>query len=151
MAKKKQKNILKGNPLWSIGYAITSMKTYKVRNIGIALILAISVAIPTTIFAWTNTGSRLAVETYFDDNSYQFSIQNTEGFSDYSHLFDAQELVMTSPFAEYAHITPSTIGLFRMDGVTPEWDAYYPIGQNYAQGIKDCRVIIVDNEILDHC
>lgn len=148
MAKKKQKDILKGNPLWPIGYAITSMKTYKIRNIGIALILAISVAIPTTIFAWTNTGSRLAVENYFDDNSYQFSIQTT-GHSDYSRLFDAQDLIMGSPFAEYAHITPSTVGIFRMDGVTPEWEAYSTVNQNYAEGIKDCRVIIIDNEILD--
>ncbi len=148
MAKKKQKDILKGNPLWPIGYAIASMKTYKIRNIGIALILAISVAIPTTIFAWTNTGSRLAVENYFDDNSYQFSIQTT-GHSDYSRLFDAQDLIMGSPFAEYAHITPSTVGIFRMDGVTPEWEAYSTVNQNYAEGIKDCRVIIIDNEILD--
>lgn len=149
MAKKKQKKRLKGNPLWSISYALTSMKTYKVRNIGIALILAISVAVPLTIFAWTNTGSRLAVETYFDDNSYQFSIQNDPGVFDYSYLFDAQELVMSSPYAEYAHITPSTIGIFRMDGVTPEWESYYTSASNYALGIKDCRVIVVDNDILD--
>ncbi|MFW9834904.1 MAG: FtsX-like permease family protein [Candidatus Thorarchaeota archaeon] len=148
MAKKKQKNILKGNPLWAIGYAITSMRTNKVRNIGIALILAISIAIPMTIFAWTTTGTRLAVEDYFDQNSYQFSIQNEAGFYDYSHLFAAQELIMSSPYAEYAHITPSTVGIFRMDGTTPEWEAYYIGTQNYAQGIKDCRVLIVDNEIL---
>ncbi|MFW9805367.1 MAG: FtsX-like permease family protein [Candidatus Thorarchaeota archaeon] len=148
MAKKKNKNILKGNPLWAIGYAITSMKNNKVRNVGIALILAISVAVPTTIFAWTTTGSRLAVEDYFDTNSYQFSIQNAAGSYDYSHLFEAQDLIMGSPFAEYAHITPSTVGIFRMDGTTPEWDSYYTGIPNYAQGLKDCRVIIVSNEII---
>jgi hypothetical protein len=148
MAKKKQKNALKGNRLWAIGYAITSMRTNKVRNIGIALILAISISIPMTIFAWTTTGTRLAVEDYFDQNSYQFSIQNEAGSYDYSHLFAAQEFIMSSPYAEYAHITPSTVGIFRMDGTTPEWDAYHLVDQNYAQGIKDCRVLIVDNEIL---
>ena len=125
------------------------MRTYKVRNIGIALILAISVAIPTTIFAWTNTGSLIAVETYFADNSYQFSIQNSPDIYDYSHLFEAQDLVLSSPFADFAHITPSTIGIFRMDGVTPEWDTYYRTTTNYAYGQKDFRVIVVDNEILD--
>jgi ABC-type antimicrobial peptide transport system permease subunit len=149
LAKKKQKNILKGNPLWSLGYAITSIKTYKVRNMGIALVLAISVAIPMTIFAWTYTGSRLAVETYFEDNTYQIIIRNAPGIFDYSHLFDAQDLVMSSPYAENAHITPSTVGIFRVDGVTPEWDAYSIYAQNYGQGIKDCRVIVVDNEILE--
>ena len=149
MAKKKEMKVLKGNPLWSIGYALTSMRTNKARNIGIALILAISVAIPTTIFAWTNTGSRIAVETYFEENSYQFSIQNAPGVYDYSHLFNAQDLVMSSPYAEYAHITPSTVGIFRMDGITPEWDRYIIDNQNYAYGIKDCRVIIANNEIFN--
>ena len=149
MAKKKQKNLLKGNPLWSFGYAITSIKTYKVRNMGIALVLAISVALPTAVFAWTNTGSRLAVETYFDENSYQFSIQLAPGERNYSHLNDAQNLALSSPYAEYAHITPSTVGILRMDGITPEWDAYGMGWPNYANGIKDCRVIVVNNEILD--
>ena len=47
---KKNKKLLRGNRLWAGGYALTSLKTYKVRNVGIALILAISVAIPTTVF-----------------------------------------------------------------------------------------------------
>ena len=71
---KKGKKMLKGNRMWAVGYALTSLKTYKVRNIGIALILAISVAIPTTVFAWTETGTRMAVEDYFDNNAYQFSV-----------------------------------------------------------------------------
>ena len=80
---RKDKKMLKGNRLWAIGYALTSLKTFKVRNMGIALILAISVAIPTTVFAWTDTGTRLAVEDYFDNNAYQFSVQNAPGVLDY--------------------------------------------------------------------
>ena len=87
---KKQKKILKGNKVWALSYALTSLRTYKVRNVGIALILAISVAIPTTVFAWTDTGTRLAVEDYFDNTAYQFSIQNIADNRDYSHLYDAQ-------------------------------------------------------------
>ena len=141
--------VLKGNPFWSIGYALTSMRTNKARNIGIALILAISVAMPTTIFAWTTTGSRIAVETYFEENAYQFSIQTAPGTYDYSHLFNVQDLILSSPYADYAHITPSTVGIFRMDGITPEWDRYIIDDPNYSFGIKDCRVIIANNEILN--
>jgi ABC-type antimicrobial peptide transport system permease subunit len=149
MAKKKEMKILKGNPLWSIGYALSSMKINKTRNIGIALILAISIAIPTTIFAWTNTGSRIAVETYFDANSYQFSVQNAPGSYNYTHLLNAQNLILSSPYADYAHITPSTVGIFRMDGITPEWEEYYTNVPNYVLGVKDTRVIIANNEILN--
>ena len=149
MNRRKEKKILKGNPLWSISYALTSLKNYKARNFGIILVLAISVAIPVTVFAWTNTGSRLAVEAFFDDTSYQFRIQNVPGNFDYSHTIDAQDFVMSSPYAEFAHIVASTVGIFRMDGVTPEWDAYGTGWPNYENGIKDCRVVVVTNEVLD--
>ncbi len=149
MAKKKQKALLKGNRLWAMGHAVTSIRNNRVRNIGIALVLAICVAIPTTVFAWTNTGSRLAVEDYFNNNAYQFSIQTTQGSLDYSDLFEAQDLVLSSPYIEYAHITPSTVGLLRLDNITTEWDSYRPSDTNYALGKKDTRVIIVTQEILD--
>ena len=146
---KKNKKLLRGNRLWAGGYALTSLKTYKVRNVGIALILAISVAIPTTVFTWTETGTRMAVEDYFNNNAYQFSVQNVAGNLDYSHLFDAQERFQENPFVEYAHITPSTVGILRIDGVTSEWEAYRRFGLNYLLGIKDTRVIVVTPDIVD--
>ena len=36
-----------------------------------------------------------------------------------------------------------------MDGITPEWDRYIIDDPNYSFGIKDCRVIIANNEILN--
>ena len=49
-----------------MSHALSSLRIHKTRNIGIALILAITVAIPTTVFAWTNTGTRLAVEDFLE-------------------------------------------------------------------------------------
>ncbi len=141
--------LLRGNRLWSIGYALTSLKNNKMRNMGIALVLAISIALPTTVFTWTNTGTRLAIWDYFDNNAYQFSVQNAPGNPAYTRLFDAQELILSSPFAEYAHITPSTVGILRADGITPDWEAYYTTDTNYAQGIKDGRVILVTPDVLE--
>ncbi len=60
MAKKKAET-LKGNPWWSLSYALTSLKNYPVRNIGIALVLAIGITLPTTVFVWTTTGTELVV------------------------------------------------------------------------------------------
>ncbi|MDH4213607.1 MAG: hypothetical protein OEV85_06770 [Candidatus Thorarchaeota archaeon] len=150
MAKMKNgSKLLRGNRLWPINYALSSLKNNRTRNMGIALILAISIALPTTVFSWTNTGTRLAIRDYFDQNAYQFSIQNGAGSQVYSRLFDAQALALESLFTEYAHITPSTVGILRVDGITPEWEAYYTTGMNYAQGIKDGRVIVVTPEILE--
>ncbi|MGD9396286.1 MAG: FtsX-like permease family protein, partial [Candidatus Thorarchaeota archaeon] len=145
----KKKKLLKGNMLWSLGYAITSIKNHKTRNMGIVLVLAICVTVPTTVFAWTNTGSRIAVETYFNENAYQFSVQTVPGEINFSRLIDAQDLILSSPYAEYAHIAPSTVGILRLDGITPEWDEYRIDSSNYEFGMKDCRVIVVNNDILD--
>ena len=149
MGKKPTKRILKGNRLWAMNYALSSLRTHKVRNIGIALILAISIAIPTTVFAWTSTGTQLAIHDYFDANAYQFSIQTDPGVQDFSHLFTAQAAALASPFTETADITPTTVGLLRVNGSTPEWEDYYMGAMNYAQGKKDTRVIFVDNKILN--
>ncbi len=148
MAKKNKKGVLKGSRLWSLTYALSSLRTHKVRNTGIALILAISIAVPTTVFAWTETGMQLAVREYFDDNAYQFSLSNDPGNHDYAALFAAQDQALASPFTEYAQVTPSTVGLLRLDGITPEWEDYYMSGLNYLLGKKDARIIVVDQEIL---
>jgi ABC-type antimicrobial peptide transport system permease subunit len=140
---------MRGNRLWPLYYALSSLKNNRTRNIGIALVLAISIALPTTVFSWTNTGTKLAIEDYFAHNAYQFSIQNAPGDHEYYKLFDAQKLVLQSKFTEYAHITPTTVGILRIDGLTPEWESYYTTGLNYAAGIKDGRVIVVTPDILN--
>ncbi len=149
MAKKTSKKLLKGNRLWPINYALTSIKNYKARNIGIALILAISVAVPTTVFAWTETGTQFAIEDYFADNAYQFSVQNIATNLNYSHLFEAQAMLADNPYVEYMHITPSTVGILRIVNLTPDWEAYRMTDPNYGFGIKDGRVIAVTQEILN--
>ncbi len=132
-----------------MSHALTSLKTHRVRNIGIALMLAICVAIPTTVFAWTNTGTRLAVEDFIDNNPYQLSVIDLAEDRDFTDLFAVQELLTSSPYIEYARLIPSTVGILRIAGVTAEWDEYRPFDRVYASAIKDTRVIAVTPEILN--
>ncbi len=148
MARKKSKGILKGNRLWAMSHAISSLKTYKIRNIGIAIILAICVAIPTTVFAWTNTGTRIAVEDFINNNPYQLSVIDPGADRHFEDLLEIEDWIVSSPYIEYARMTPSTVGILRIDGVTTEWDEYRPTDVVYNDGIKDTRVIVVTPEIL---
>ncbi|MFW9793638.1 MAG: FtsX-like permease family protein [Candidatus Thorarchaeota archaeon] len=149
MAKKKKNGILKGNRFWAMSHALSSLRTHKTRNLGIALILAITIAIPTTVFAWTNTGTRLAVEDFLRTNPYQLSVVDYGDDRNYDDLFEIEDWMVASPFIEYVHTTPSTVGILRIAGVTVEWDEYRPTDIVYARGIKDGRVIVVTPEILD--
>ena len=132
-----------------MSHALSSLRIHRTRNIGIALILAITVAIPTTVFAWTNTGTRLAVEDYLNNNPYQLSVIDPGEDRNYDDLLEIEEWMVSSPFIEYAHVTPSTVGILRIAGVTMEWDEYRPTDPVYGSGIKDTRVIVVTPEILD--
>ena len=147
MAKKKAET-LKGNPWWSLSYALTSLKNYPVRNMGIALVLAIGIALPTTVFVWTTTGTELVVNEYFREESYQMALNPrvTESVES-SNLLDAQATALGSDFVEYAHLVPSTIGILTGD-FFHGWSEYSMFGMNYVDGIKDMRVIITTNEVL---
>ena len=148
MVAKKKPETLKGNPWWSLSYALTSLKNYPVRNMGIALVLAIGIALPTTVFVWTNTGTELVVNEYFQEESYQMALNPRAGESfESSNLLEAQSTALGSAFIEYAHLVPSTIGILTGDFFNG-WSQYSMLGMNYVQGIKDMRVIITTNAVL---
>ncbi|MFX1367359.1 MAG: FtsX-like permease family protein [Promethearchaeota archaeon] len=138
---------LKGSPWWAASYAVTSIRNHKVRNIGIALILAISISIPTTVFVWTGTGTSLAVDDYFENNAYQINMRVRESLTDYGQLEEARDYALASPFIEYAHVVPSSIGI--LQGGWDDWDLYNMYFLNYREGIKDGRIILGNNEMLD--
>ncbi|NHJ14343.1 MAG: FtsX-like permease family protein [Candidatus Thorarchaeota archaeon] len=147
MAEMAQREMLKGSIWWPPSYAVTSLWNHKARNIGIALILAISVSIPTTVFIWTGTGTSLAVDEYFEENAYQINLRVQSSLTDYSALIEARDYALASPFIEYAHVVPSSVCILQGD-----WDDWtlYNIGYlNYREGIKDGRIILGNNEMLD--
>jgi len=141
------REILKGNIWWAPSYALSSLGNHKIRNIGIALILAVSISIPTTIFIWTGTGTSLAVDEYFENNAYQINMRVRSALTDYDALMEARDYALASPYIEYAHVVPSSVCILQGD-----WDDWslYNIGYfNYGEGIKDGRIILGSNEMLD--
>lgn len=141
-------NQLKGSSLWALTYAFTSLRNYPVRNMGIALVLAVGIALPTTIFVWADTGTQMVVHDYFDESTYQLSLSLKP-----SALYDwtkTQELIQTAeahPYVEYLHRIVSTVGILQNETL-PEWNSYDIYGFNYPLGIKDMRTIFVDNNYL---
>ena len=148
MVSKKKAEILKGNPWWSLSYALTSLKNYPVRNMGIALVLAIGIALPTTVFVWTSTGTELVVNEYFQEESYQMAlIPRVSESIESSNLLDAQSTALGSDYIDYAHLVLSAIGILTGD-FFHGWSQYAMRDMNYVKGIKDMRVIITSNEVL---
>ncbi len=141
-------NQLKGSSLWALTYALTSLKNYPIRNMGIALVLAIGIALPTTIFVWTDTGTKMVVHDYYDEGTYQLSISLKPTASyDWTITQELIETVEAHPYVEFLHRVVSTVGILQNETL-PEWHSYDIYGFNYPLGIKDMRTIFVDNDLL---
>ncbi len=148
MMTKKDAKILKGNPWWALAYALTSIKNYPTRNLGIMLVLAISVALPTTVFVWSNTGSELVIDQYFTDSLYQMSlIPKPDALYTQAEYDNLLTTINEHPFVEYLDEVTSTVGIL-MGNEIDNWTQYDINDLNYAKGIKDGRVIFVTPTIL---
>ncbi len=148
MADKHPPSTLKGNPFWAISYALSSLRNYPVRNAGIALVLAIGIALPTTVFVWTNTGTTIVVSDYFANSPYQLSMTPSTG-QNYasSRMASAVTYLESNDFVENVHVVPSTIGILVGSSI-PDWSTYSRLGYNYRDHIKDMRVLFVTNEMI---
>jgi ABC-type antimicrobial peptide transport system permease subunit len=140
---------LSGNSLWAPSYAFRSLRSSPIRNMGIALILAIGIALPSTVFIWTRTGTTIAVDEYFSEELYHLTVKPGNGESYLSsNLQGAKDALDENKYTEYTHQVSSSIGILR-GWFSLGWTSYMAYGLNYAQGIKDMRVLFVTNEILD--
>jgi ABC-type antimicrobial peptide transport system permease subunit len=148
MVERAPENQLKGSPLWALSYAMSSLRNYPVRNMGIALVLAIGVALPTTVFVWADTGTNMVVHDYFDEATYQMSLELKPGaLYDWRDLDDILTTAEEHPFIKDVHRVISTVGILQNDTL-PEWTSYDVNGLNYAYSIKDMRTILTNNDIL---
>ncbi|MCF2135924.1 MAG: FtsX-like permease family protein [Candidatus Thorarchaeota archaeon] len=139
---------LKGNPFWAISYALGSLRNYPVRNAGIALVLAIGIALPTTVFVWTNTGTSIVVTDYFANSPYQLTMTPISG-QNYasSRMASAVTFLEANAFISGIQVVPSTIGILQ-GGSIPKWTSYSRLGLNYRDHIKDMRILLVTNEVI---
>ena len=150
MGKENSSTQYTGNKSWPINYAVSSMKNYSLRNAGIALVLALGISLPTTVFIWSYTGVEQAVFTYFGETSYFMSLSPYPEF-DFrtSGLEPADELAEGNVYIEASHMVPSTIGVL-LEGDMSYYNARYSMYTvNYLYGIKDARAFLVTNEMLD--
>ena len=150
MGKKNSSGRYTGNKSWPFIYAVASLKNYSLRNAGIALVLAIGISIPTSVFVWSYTGVEQAVFDYFGETSYFMSLSPRPQF-DFrtSGLETANELAEENVYIEASHLVPSSVGVL-LEGDMSFYNTRYSISNvNYFYGIKDARVFLVTNEMLD--
>ncbi|MHA1908175.1 MAG: ABC transporter permease [Candidatus Thorarchaeota archaeon] len=136
------------NRVWALSYSLTSIRNRPIRSVGIALLLAIGIALPTTVFAWGATSEFIAVESYFLDNSYQMLIRPSEDASYGAELLnEAAEYLRASSFVESSDVYVSSVAIVTGEDI-PDWWYYNPNLPVDNESIQDTRIIPTSNYLL---
>lgn len=139
----------RGNRFWSIGYALTSIRNRPLKSMGIALLLSIGVALPTSVFAWSATAEYVTFETYFSENAYQMLLKPPEyNQPNLALLKEASDYTETSYLVEAADLSISTVAVVVGPGI-PNFRFYDVLTPMEAQGMEDTRVIPVSEESFE--
>ncbi len=135
----------KGNRAYAFSYALSSMRAYPFRALSLALTLSLGVSLVASVLVWSDTGVQVSVNGYFERNSFQLMVQNPAGGTDEVNL--AHAFIESDPLIESVHRVNSTVGI--VWGTELPDNTLYGLDEPiYTEGMKDCEVIFVDNELL---
>ncbi len=121
------------------------MRAFPFRAISLALTLSLGVALVASILVWSDTGVQVTVDEYFDTRAFQMVIETPVGRT--SELESAQQYVSNNELVESVHWVNSTVGLV-WGSQLPESTLYGYDEPIYTYGMKDCEVLLVDDEFL---
>ncbi|OLS24828.1 MAG: hypothetical protein ThorAB25_22920, partial [Candidatus Thorarchaeota archaeon AB_25] len=136
----------KGNRGYGLSYALSALRANPFRAISLALTLSLGISLFASTMVWGDTGIYVSIYQYLDDNAYQIKVDYEPGNPEALKM--AESYMDQNQFVEDAYRVNSTVGLVWGTGLpdSTEYDINDPV---YSDGIKDCRVVFVDNEFLN--
>ncbi|MCF2135923.1 MAG: FtsX-like permease family protein [Candidatus Thorarchaeota archaeon] len=138
--------LARGNRLYALSYAFTSMKSFPFRSLSLAITLSLGVSLVGSVLIWGDTGIQVSVSNYFDQNAFQMLVEGPN--VDSAALTQAEQYLQQSSYIDSTYSLNSTIGL--VYGSELPDDTLYGLDEPiYSAGMKDCQVIFVNNEFLD--
>jgi ABC-type antimicrobial peptide transport system permease subunit len=134
--------------LYLVRYITHGIGRHKRRSVSLLIGIMIGVALISSVFVWTETGARVAIDDYFTSTSFHYyCIQRPNPSGDDPHtIFPVKNYVDSQITTQISHIVYSSIALIDSSHRDPA-DRYLPYA--YQRGIKDCQVFFVDNEFLE--
>ncbi|MGD9396285.1 MAG: FtsX-like permease family protein [Candidatus Thorarchaeota archaeon] len=136
----------KGNRGYGLSYALSALRANPSRAISLALTLSLGISLFASTMVWGDTGIYVSIYDYLDDNLYQIMVDYEPGSPEALRM--AESYMDQNQFVEDTYRINSTVGLVWGTGLpdSTEYDINDPV---YSDGIKDCKVIFVDNEFLN--
>jgi ABC-type antimicrobial peptide transport system permease subunit len=145
-ARKTSKLKSKGNNRYGLSYALSTIRANPFRAISLALTLSLGISLFASTMVWADTGVYVSIYQYLEQHSYQLDVSAENGYP--QDLALAETYMQHDPFVESTYRLNSTVGLV-WGTELPDNTLYDFQGAVYRQGLKDCRVVFVDNEFLN--
>jgi len=133
-----------GSRWYIANYVGNSIRKHKTRSLSLLLGMIIGITLVASVFVWTDTGTRVAVDDYFNDNLYQYNaVQRGTTFT--GLLGDVQDWFREQPYYQTSHIVYNSVGVLNGTNLSPS-TPYYPYP--YTNGIKDVQAFFVPDGLL---
>jgi ABC-type antimicrobial peptide transport system permease subunit len=127
-------------------YVLHGIRRHKRRSISLLLGTMIGVALIASVFVWTDTGARVAIDDYFNGNVFHyFCYQRVHHPDDPDAIYSVQNWVDLQESTKSSHVVYESRALLEHSVYKPT-DLYLPYP--YVRGIKDCAVFFADNSFL---
>ncbi len=121
------------------------MRAYPFRALSLAFTLSLGLSLIGSVMVWADTGVQVSVNSYFDQTTFQMLVHNPPGMTEAVNL--AESYAKESSLVESTDRVCSTVGL--VFGTKLPNSAIYGLDEPvYTQGIKDCEVVFVTNNLL---
>lgn len=135
-----------GSRLYSLSYSLSAMKANPFRALSLALTLGLGISLLTSNIVWADTGVQVSVDNYLERHPFQLLIKTYADYDDQGSL--AYNYLQNDPLVDTVMRIDSTLGF--LWGTDYPDDFEYDIDDSqYSAGVKDCRVLLVNNEFLN--
>ncbi len=145
-ARKTRKIKKTGNKAYGFSHALSSIRANPFRAFSLALTLSLGISLFASTMVWGDTGVYVSIYQYLEENSFQLHISGEDG--DLDALGLAEDYMQQDPFVEQIYRLNSSIGIVWGDNLTDS-TTYDMNSEVYSDGMKDCRVVFVDNDFLN--
>jgi ABC-type antimicrobial peptide transport system permease subunit len=136
-----------GRVLYVVNYVLHGIWRNKRRSLSLLVGIIIGVTLISSIFVWTDTGGRVAIDDYFNNTPFHYYVVQNPNFpnDDPNAIFPVRDFVERMDTTRETYIVRSSIALFEIGHLRPG-DYYLP--WPYGRGIKDCQAFFTDNDFL---
>ena len=136
-----------GRVLYVVNYVLHGIWRNKRRSFSLLIGIIIGVTLVSSIFVWTDTGGRVAIDDYFNNTPFHYYVVQNPHFpnDDPNAIFPVRDYVNRMDTTQETYIVRSSIALFEIGHLRP-LDYYLP--WPYGRGIKDCQAFFTDNDFL---